>query len=149
MDGLQGAEATQPTTKTIPAMNHSIPSSVKPRQPQTVGRRVIHKSYWRLIYPIELDPAVLGVPAFAAANPNYRPGMPLFYVGSTSLRPEVRFYQHITGSKNPSEIAHEFGKVLRMDLCPNQKRLPRDKAIKKEVGFARELRAKGCGVWQA
>ena len=62
MDDLQGAEATQSTIKTIPAMNHSISSHVNSRQPQTAGR-VIHKSYWRLIYPIELDRAVLGVAA--------------------------------------------------------------------------------------
>ena len=105
----------------------------------------------RLVYVILLDPAVAADPAFAASNPGYVPGQqPAYYVGSTSLDPLVRFNQHISGSKNASRIAHEFGLVLRMDLVTNQKGpISRKGAIAKEVKLARDLREKGFGAWQA
>jgi len=112
-------------------------------------KRVSHTSLVRLIYLIELHPEVVSVPAFAKANPRYRPGMPCYYAGSTSQLPEERYAEHISGSRNPSKIAHQFGRALRMDLVPDQKPIRREWAIKKESRFARELRAGGNGVWQA
>ena len=108
------------------------------------------RSLPRLVYVIELDPAVAADPAFAASNPGYVPGMPAFYAGSTSLQIIDRFNQHISGSKNASRIAHEFGLILRMDLVPNQKgQISRKAALAKEAKLARDFREKGWGAWQA
>ncbi|MEI7910244.1 MAG: hypothetical protein WCK77_11445 [Verrucomicrobiota bacterium] len=122
--------------------------AVKRHKSQAAGQ-LCHASYRRVNYVIELDPAVASVPAFAAANPHYIPGMPCLYVGSTSQRPEARYDEHISGSRNPSKIAHTYGRALRMDLVPDQEPIRRQWAIKRESRFARELRASGNGVWQA
>ncbi|MBC7980362.1 MAG: hypothetical protein H7Y36_07350 [Armatimonadetes bacterium] len=124
-------------------------------KPRGAGRRgffaakpLANVAFRRLLYLIELDPRAALDPAFMAANPNYVAGI-LFYVGSTSLTPQERFEQHITGSKNASRIAHSYGIKLRMDLVPNNKSLPRDWAIRAEARLARDLRSKGFGAWQA
>jgi hypothetical protein len=104
----------------------------------------------RGIYLVELDPSVALDPAFLKANPRYVLGQPCVYAGSSSQRPEERYIEHVTGGRNASRIAHRFGQCLRMDLVPDAgKLMPRDRAIKAEVRLARELRAKGYGVWQA
>lgn len=104
----------------------------------------------RLLYLIELDPSVTLNPDFLRANPRYIPGFPCYYAGSTSQAPEARFQEHKAGGRNASRIAHGFCKNLRMDLVPSAgKRFSREKALKEEVRLARDLRSKGCGVWQA
>lgn len=114
------------------------------------GIPLAKRSLPRLVYLIELDPAVAADPAFVASNPGHVPGLPAYYVGSTSLDPLIRYNQHISGSKNPSRIAHEFGLVLRMDLVPDQVgHISRKRAIAKEAKLARDFRAKGWGAWQA
>jgi hypothetical protein len=52
-----------------------------------------------VLYAIELKPEVLLDPAFVAKNPGWISGMPLLYIGMTSLTPEERFRQHKDGSK--------------------------------------------------
>ena len=104
----------------------------------------------RGIYLLELDPLVALDPAFLKANPRYVPGQLCVYAGSSSQRPEERYIEHVTGGRNASRIAHRYGLRLRMDLVPDAgKRMPRERALKAEVRLARELRAKGFGVWQA
>jgi hypothetical protein len=104
----------------------------------------------RGIYLLELDPRVALDPAFLKANPRLIPGLPSFYCGSSSQRPEERFIEHVTGGRNASRIAHRYGRALRMDLVPDAgQQMPRAQAIKAEARLARELRAKGYGVWQA
>jgi hypothetical protein len=104
----------------------------------------------RGIYLVELDPRAALDPVFLKANPRYLPGLACFYAGSSSQRPEDRFVEHVTGGRNASRIAHRYGQRLRMDLVPDAgKRMTRERAIKAEVRLARELRAKGYGVWQA
>ena len=104
----------------------------------------------RLIYLVELDPSVAADPVFQRANPRYAPGSACYYAGSTSQDPEARFYEHMSGTRNASRIAHRFGRILRMDLVPSAgKRFSRERALKEEFRLARELRAKGFGVWQA
>lgn len=104
----------------------------------------------RGIYLLELDPRVALDPAFLKANPRYVPGLLSFYCGSSSQRAEERFIEHVTGGRNASRIAHRYGRALRMDLVPDAgKQMPRAQAIKAEARLARELRAKGFGVWQA
>jgi hypothetical protein len=101
------------------------------------------------LYAIRLDPSVLQDPAFLAMNPGYVPGYPLCYVGMTSLTPEERFRQHSGGKINASRIAHQYGRELSMNLVPNRKPTRRTWVLKHERNLARELRAKGYGVWQA
>jgi len=101
-----------------------------------------------VVYTIELDPSVARVPAFAAKNPRHVTGKPCFYVGMTMLRPEERFAQHITGSKNASRIAHKYGKKLRMDVVENNKPTLRTWALEREKRVANRLRSQGFGAWK-
>ena len=101
-----------------------------------------------VVYTIELDPSVAREPAFAAKNPRHVPGKPCFYVGMTMLRPEERFAQHISGSKNSSRIAHEYGKKLRMDVVENNKPTLRTWALEREKRVANKLRSQGFGAWK-
>lgn len=104
----------------------------------------------RGIYLIELDPRVALDPVFMKANPRYLPGQLCFYAGSTSLTFKARLQEHVSGGRNASRIAQLYGQSLRMDLVPDAgKLMPRERALKAEVRLARELRAKGFGVWQA
>ncbi len=110
----------------------------------------VYKHLPRGIYLLELDSSVVLDSAFQKANPRYVPGSLCLYAGSSSLRPSDRFLEHVSGGRNSSRIAHRYGLRLRMDLVPGTgKRMPRERAIKAEVRLARELRAKGFGVWQA
>jgi len=103
-----------------------------------------------ILYAIELDPKVLLDPAFIAANPGYIVGMPLLYIGMTSLSsPEERFRQHMLGTKNVSRIAHAFGRKLRQDMVPKRKPTRRSWAMRHEKTLAWQLRARGYGIWQA
>ena len=101
-----------------------------------------------VVYTIELDPSVAREPAFAAKNPRHVPGKSCFYVGMTMLRPEERFAQHITGSKNASRIAHKYGKKLRMDVVENNKPILRTWALEREKRVANKLRSQGFGAWK-
>jgi predicted GIY-YIG superfamily endonuclease len=101
------------------------------------------------VYAIELDPSVMEDPAFRAKNPQWVPGMPLVYVGMTSLSSaEERFAQHLGGTKNVSRIAHRYGRRLRMDLVPYRKPTRRTRAMKMEQRLAKALRSRGFGAWQ-
>lgn len=125
----------------------NVRKNKKPTSP-----RPAYKHLPRGIYLVELDPSVTQDPAFQKANPHLIPGLPSanFYCGSSSQRPRQRYIEHVTGGKNASRIAHRYGLRLRMDLVPDAgKRMPRERALKAEVRLARELRAKGFGVWQA
>lgn len=102
-----------------------------------------------VIYVILLDPSVTRDPAFMRSNPQYVQGMPCYYVGLTSLSVEERFHQHLTGRKNVSRIAHQYGRKLQMDLVTNSKPIRRSWAMRREKRLAAELRAGGSGVWQA
>jgi len=99
-----------------------------------------------VVYTIELDPSVAREPAFAAKNPKYVSGA-CYYVGMTTLQPEKRFEQHITGSKNASRIAHEYGRKLRMDVVENNKPTLRTWALEREKRVAKKLRSQGFGAW--
>ena len=126
-------------------------SSQNPEDRNSYPRKSIATRHLRrLIYLVELDPSVAADPVFQRANPRYVSGAACYYAGSTSQDPEARFHEHMSGTRNASRIAHRFGRILRMDLVPSAgKRFPRVRALKEEVRLARELRAKGFGVWQA
>ena len=102
-----------------------------------------------VLYAIELDHEVMQDPDFIAKNPGWIPGMPLLYIGMTSLTPEERFIQHKSGLKNASRIPNQFGRQLRMDLMPAEKPVRRTIALKREKFIARLRRSQGYGVWQA
>jgi len=102
-----------------------------------------------VLYAIELHPDAMRDPAFAAMNPHWVPGMPLLYIGMTSLTPEERFQQHKTGMKNASRIPHQFGMKLRMDLVPGNRPVRRTIAMRQEKRLARFRRSEGYAVWQA
>lgn len=101
------------------------------------------------VYVIELDEAVTRDPVFIAKNPNYVPGSPCYYVGMTSLEPEVRFLEHVQGTRNSSRICRQYGRKLRMDLVPKRKPSRRTWAMKWEKRLAKEIRKCGDGAWQA
>ena len=106
------------------------------------------ESWSCIVYLIELHPSVMEDPAFRAKNPQWVPGMDLFYVGMTSLPSvEERFAQHLRGTKNVSRIAHQYGRRLRMDLVPNRKPTSRTWAMKLEARLAKDLRSRGFGAW--
>lgn len=102
-----------------------------------------------VLYAIELKSEVLLDPAFAAKNPGWIHGMPLIYIGMTSLTPSERFRQHKDGSKNVSRIPHQFGVKLRMDLVPASKPVRRTIALQREKHLAKLRRSQGYAVWQA
>ena len=106
------------------------------------------ESFNCILYAIELDPSAMEDPAFRAKNPDWIPGMPLVYVGMTSLSAEERCEQHLRGTTNVSRIAHQYGRRLRMDLVPIRKPTRRTWAMKLEARLARDLRARGFGAWK-
>lgn len=100
------------------------------------------------VYAIRLRRSVLNNQRFVDANPNYRTGYPLVYVGMTSLSLAERHAQHAAGI-NASTIAGKHMGELAMELVPLRKPTRRTWAMKHERELAAHLRSKGCGVWQA
>jgi hypothetical protein len=130
--------------------NHPNPFGFKVSKRKSSSAIKFSRHLDRGIYLIELDPRVALDPVFLKANPRYLAGQVCFYAGSTSLTAKARLQEHVSGGRNASRIAHRFGRKLRMDLVPDAgKLMPRERALKAEVRLARELRAKGFGVWQA
>jgi len=76
-----------PTYLLRPATRHTIQATSK----------VIHTSYPRIIYVIELDSAAADDPIFAKDNPHLVKGMTCLYVGSSGLTAEERMGQHLRG----------------------------------------------------
>ena len=109
--------------------------------------KVIHTSYPRIIYVIELDSAAADDPVFAKDNPHLVKGMICLYVGSSSLTAEERFGQHLTGV-NAAAVVLNFGKKLRYDLMPDQKPVSRKLALTRERRLAHDLRREGFAVSQ-
>jgi len=101
------------------------------------------------VYVIELDASVTREPAFITKNPKYVPGRSCYYVGMTSLNPEDRFLEHVLGTKNVSQICHQYGRKLRMDLVPKREPTRRIWAMRYEKRLADDFRTNGDGAWQA
>lgn len=99
------------------------------------------------VYVVELDPAVLDVKRFRAANPGHRPGMRCLYVGKTGLTPEVRFQQHKDGYKS-CPLVRKFGLRLAPELFPTPARVSKAVATALEASHAEDLRRQGHAVWQ-
>ena len=126
-----------PTYLLRPSTRHTIQTTCK----------VVHTSYPRIIYVIELDSAAADDPVFAKDNPHWAKGMTCLCVGSSSLTAEERFGQHLTGV-NAANIVLNFGRKLRYDLMPEQRPIPRERALTLERGLARKLRREGFAVSQ-
>jgi hypothetical protein len=131
------ANTAMPTYLLGPSTRHTIQATCK----------VIHASYPRIIYVIELDSAAGDDPVFAKDNPHWVKGMTCLYVGSSSLTAEERFGQHLAGV-NAASVVLNFGKKLRHDLMPDQKFVPRKLALTLERRLARKLRREGFAVSQ-
>ena len=101
------------------------------------------------VYAIRLRKSVLNNQKFVDANPGYRTGYPLYYVGMTSLDPVERHAQHAGGVINASKIASPHMADLDMSVVTVRKPTLRTWVLKHERQLAQDLRAKGCGVWQA
>ena len=99
------------------------------------------------LYVIRLDPAVLGVARFRAANPNHRTDKPCVYVGSTGRDPQTRFEQHLTGYK-AARIVTRYGLALKQPMTRNLPPVPWPEAERAERRLAEKLRARGYAVWQ-
>ena len=100
------------------------------------------------VYVINLDPAVMDDSRFKAANPDWEPGKPCVYVGSTAHSPEHRFQQHRQGYK-ANRFARDHGTGLRMQPAEDLQGLQtRDQAEEEERRLARRLRKEGYAVWQ-
>ena len=126
-----------PTYLLRPSTRHTIQATCK----------VVHTSYPRIIYVVQLDSAAGDNPVFAKDNPHWVQGMTCLYVGSSSLTAEERFGQHLTGV-NAAAVVLNFGKKLRYDLMPDQHPVPRELALTLERCLARKLRREGFAVSQ-
>jgi hypothetical protein len=99
------------------------------------------------VYVIRLDDAVLKSRKFRLQNPDFKRGLPCFYVGQSCHPPEIRFWQHKKGYKG-NRFVKEFG----LGLCPRyyEKFNPirtRKEAENIEANLTKYLRMKGHGVW--
>jgi len=109
--------------------------------------KVIHTSFPRIIYVVELDSAAADDPVFAKDNPHLVKGMTCLYVGSSGLTAGERLGQHLEGV-NAAKIVFHYGKKLRRDLMPGQKPVPRELALTLERRLACKLRREGFAVSQ-
>ena len=93
-------------------------------------------------------PIACGKPSFRKANPDYRLGKPLVYVGMTGLDPDLRFDKHKAGIQ-ANRFVREYGLRLLPHLYDVDNPMPYDAAREMEVELAIGLREAGYGVWQA
>ena len=100
------------------------------------------------VYVLELDKSVWDVPRFRKANPDYREGKPMVYVGSTGVTVDERLAEHLADERKRALVPKYFRRK-RPDAYRNiRSRASRDAAEKREARLAADLRARGWGVWQ-
>lgn len=87
-------------------------------------------------------------PKYRKENPQYHPGKPHVYVGSTGKTPEERFETHMDGGPTSSPFVRRFGKRL-FDWAHDDAPLQADRARVEELEaeWAEKLRQRGWGVW--
>ena len=87
-------------------------------------------------------------PKFRAANPDYREGKPVVYVGSTGKSIEQRVADHLAGGMTSNRFVKTYFKrsmsneYADLPVCGDRKR-----AEGLEARKAEELRGRGWGVW--
>ena len=101
--------------------------------------------YW--IYAIRLSDEVLTRRRFLARNPDYKPGKPCYYVGSSVYPPKKRFEMHKSGHKS-SWWVREFGQHVATKKCFRIEVENAEERDGSERAYAEELRAVGYGIWQ-
>jgi hypothetical protein len=102
------------------------------------------------VYVVELDLSILDNKKFIKKHPEYvnlRQGKRCFYVGMTGLTPEERFANHKKGHKC-CRFVRDYGLYLRHKMFKELNPMTLEKARKKEVDLAQEIRAKGHVVHQ-
>jgi hypothetical protein len=101
------------------------------------------------VYVIRLKRSVWDRSAkYRNANPNYQPGKPHVYVGSTSKTPEQRFAKHMDGGIASSPFVKRFGKGLFRWAYEDQPEYrDRESVERAEAALAEDLRRRGWGVW--
>ena len=99
------------------------------------------------VYVVELSREVLQHNRFVEANLYLRADKPCVYVGSTYLKPEKRFQQHLDGYKS-NRYAHQYGIRLRPELYEHLQGFEtREQAEEAEAARAESLRKLGYAVW--
>jgi predicted GIY-YIG superfamily endonuclease len=102
------------------------------------------------IYVVRLADHVARRPRVREKNPQYEPGRPVVYVGSTKQPIERRYAQHRRGGMYSNGYVRRFGRRLFPWAYEG---LPvhdsREAAIHAERAYAEELRGRGWAVWQA
>lgn len=85
---------------------------------------------------------------YREANPQYEEGRPHVYVGSTGKTAEARFERHRLGGPGTNSLVRRFGKRLSTSEYEDLPTFPdRASAEQLEGEKARELKARGWGVW--
>ena len=100
------------------------------------------------VYVVELSERVWNEPAFRRANPDYRLGMPMVYVGMTGLDPDLRFDRH-KADIQANRYVRDYGLRLLPALYEVYNPLPYHGACEMEVELGIALREGGYAVWQA
>jgi predicted GIY-YIG superfamily endonuclease len=100
------------------------------------------------VYVVELSDQVWNAARFRRANPDYRLGKPLVYVGMTGLDPDLRFDKHKAGIQANSFV-RDHGVRLLPALYEKYNPMPYEAAREVEVELGITLRKAGWGVWQA
>ena len=101
------------------------------------------------VYVIRLQQRAEHERALQRKNPNYVPGKPVVYVGSTGKTPEERFRQHLTGRRHWNRFVRRYGHRLfywAMRDVPTF--ATRAEAEAAEAALAERLRARSWMVWQ-
>lgn len=102
------------------------------------------------IYVIRLSNVAMHRGRFRNANPNYEPGRPVVYVGSTGQAIEERYRQHKKGGMFANGYVRRFGKRLFPWAYEGLASFAtKEDAIEAERAYAEELRGRGWAVWQA
>lgn len=99
------------------------------------------------LYAIRLSDEVLSRPRFLARNPDYKPGKPCYYIGSSIYPPKKRFEMHKAGHKS-SWWVREFGQHVSPSKCFRIEVENAEERDASERAYAEELRARGYGIWQ-
>ena len=121
------------------------------RESQAMGRFSERLFKWSnepkfRIYVVLLNKKVLEKSRFRKANPDYRDGLPCYYVGMTGLTPDQRFANHKAGHQCCPYV-RDFGEELARDKFESIPPLSRADAEAREPEHAEFLRSQGYGVW--
>jgi len=105
------------------------------------------------VYVIELDRAFARTSRAKRGNPDADVDKPCIYVGSSSKKPEERFYEHINGKRNErgplfSRMVFKYGIRLRPGLYQKYNpMITREEAETKEKELTAKFKKRGYTVW--